>query len=75
MATPGGWGKGVFWWEPAAARGLVQRGYFDAEHNAQPVLEAFETMPFRSRLASPPAEGQDIQVRFFTRRDAVAGLN
>jgi len=40
----------------------------------QPVLGAFETLPFRSRLASPPAEGHDIQVRFFTRRDAVAGL-
>jgi len=38
------------------------------------VLGAFENMPFRSRLASPPAEGHDIQVRFFTRRDAVAGL-
>jgi hypothetical protein len=42
---------------------------------SQPVLEPFETLPFRSRLASPPAEGHDIQVRFFTRRDAVAGLN
>jgi predicted Zn finger-like uncharacterized protein len=41
---------------------------------SQPVLGAFETLPFRSRLASPPAEGHDIQVRFFTRRDAVAGL-
>jgi predicted Zn finger-like uncharacterized protein len=41
---------------------------------SQPVLGAFESMPFRSRLASPPAEGHDIQVRFFTRRDAVAGL-
>jgi predicted Zn finger-like uncharacterized protein len=41
---------------------------------SQPVLEAFETLPFRSRLASPPAEGHDIQVRFFTSRDAVAGL-
>ena len=41
---------------------------------SQPVLGAgFETLPFRSRLASPPAEGHDIQVRFFTRRDAVAG--
>jgi hypothetical protein len=40
----------------------------------QPVLAPFETMPFRSRLASPPADGHDIQVRFFTRRDAVAGL-
>jgi hypothetical protein len=41
---------------------------------SQAVLGAFETMPFRSRLASPPSEGHDIQVRFFTRRDAVAGL-
>lgn len=41
---------------------------------SQPVLGAFEAMPFRSRLASPPAEGHDIQVRFFTSRDAVAGL-
>lgn len=41
---------------------------------SQAVLEPFETLPFRSRLASPPAEGHDIQVRFFTRRDAVAGL-
>jgi predicted Zn finger-like uncharacterized protein len=41
---------------------------------AQPTLGAFETLPFRSRLASPPAEGHDVQVRFFTRRDAVAGL-
>jgi hypothetical protein len=40
----------------------------------QPTLEPFETMPFRSRLASPPAEGHDIQVRFFTRRDAVASI-
>jgi predicted Zn finger-like uncharacterized protein len=41
---------------------------------SQPRLGAFETLPFRSRLASPPAEGHDIQVRFFTRRDAVAGV-
>ena len=41
---------------------------------SQPTLGAFETLPFRSRLASPPAEGHDVQVRFFTRRDAVAGL-
>jgi predicted Zn finger-like uncharacterized protein len=39
----------------------------------QPKLGAFETMPFRSRLASPPAEGHDVQVRFFTSRDAIAG--
>jgi hypothetical protein len=33
---------------------------------SQPMLGAFEAMPFRSRRASPPAEGRDIQVRFFT---------
>jgi len=37
---------------------------------SQPVLEPGETLPFRSRLASPPADGQDLQVRFFTKRDA-----
>ena len=40
---------------------------------SQPVLEPGEAMPFRSRLASPPADGQDLQVRFFTRRDVRAG--
>ncbi len=38
------------------------------------VLGPGETMPFRSRLASPPGEGKDVTVRFFTRHDAVAGL-
>lgn len=42
---------------------------------AQPsesVIEPGERLPFRSRLASPPQEGQNVQVRFFTHRDAVA---
>jgi predicted Zn finger-like uncharacterized protein len=39
------------------------------------VLAAGETLPFRTRLASPPAEGRDVVVRFFNRRDlASAGL-
>ena len=44
---------------------------------AMPSREALapgETLPFRSRLASPPGEGRDVMVRFFTRLDAVAGL-
>jgi predicted Zn finger-like uncharacterized protein len=41
----------------------------------QPVLEPGQRLAFRSRLASPPAEGHDVQVRFFTRRDAIAGLH
>ena len=40
----------------------------------QPVLEPGQSLPFRSRLASPPAEAHDVQVRFFTRRDTIAGL-
>ena len=40
---------------------------------SQPVLEAGEAIPFRSRLASPPADGQNLQVRFLTRRDAATG--
>jgi arabinogalactan endo-1,4-beta-galactosidase len=41
MQTPGGHGKGVFWWEPASNGGLAARGYFDANGNAQPVLGVF----------------------------------
>ena len=43
---------------------------------AQPtrsILGAGETLPFRSRLASPPAEANDVLVRFFNHRDIVAG--
>jgi predicted Zn finger-like uncharacterized protein len=38
------------------------------------VLVPGETLPFRSRLASPPRDGSQVVVRFFTRRDLVAGL-
>jgi predicted Zn finger-like uncharacterized protein len=38
------------------------------------VLEPGETLPFRSRLASPPGDGRDVTVRFFSRLDAIAGL-
>ncbi len=39
----------------------------------QPVLNPGEKVWFKSRLASPPAEGREIVVRFFQRRDIVAG--
>jgi predicted Zn finger-like uncharacterized protein len=42
---------------------------------SQSVLAPGARLPFRSRLASPPDDGAEVQVRFFTRRDAVAGLN
>lgn len=38
------------------------------------VLPAGETMRFRSLLATPPREGRDVVVRFFTRRDLVANI-
>src|SRR4051794_32404530 len=31
-------------------------------------------LPFRARLASPPADGRDVIVRFLNRRDVAAGL-
>jgi predicted Zn finger-like uncharacterized protein len=38
------------------------------------LLGAGETLPFRSRLASPPAEGANVSLRFFNRRDATSGF-
>ena len=39
----------------------------------QPVLQPGERAYFKSRLASPPPEGRNIDVRFFTKRDMAAG--
>ncbi|MBK3660883.1 zinc-ribbon domain-containing protein [Bradyrhizobium diazoefficiens] len=39
----------------------------------QTVLQPGERAFFRSRLASPPPEGRNIDVRFFTRRDIAGG--
>jgi predicted Zn finger-like uncharacterized protein len=39
----------------------------------QPVLKPGETAYFKSRLASPPPEGRNIDVRFFNKRDLAAG--
>jgi predicted Zn finger-like uncharacterized protein len=39
----------------------------------QPVLKPGEKAWFKSRLASPPPEGRNIDVRFFNRRDITAG--
>jgi predicted Zn finger-like uncharacterized protein len=39
----------------------------------QPVLQPGERAHFKSRLASPPPEGHDIDVRFFNKRDMAAG--
>jgi predicted Zn finger-like uncharacterized protein len=39
----------------------------------QPVLNPGEKAWFKSRLASPPPEGRNIDVRFFNKRDIAAG--
>jgi predicted Zn finger-like uncharacterized protein len=39
----------------------------------QPGLNPGDKAWFRSRLASPPAEGRSIEVRFFNKRDMAAG--
>lgn len=36
-------------------------------------LKPGERLPFRSRLASPPANASDVMVRFFTARDTATG--
>jgi hypothetical protein len=39
----------------------------------QPVLNPGERTWFKSRLASPPPEGRNIDVRFFSKRDIAGG--
>jgi predicted Zn finger-like uncharacterized protein len=39
----------------------------------QTVLRPGEGIRFKSRLASPPAEGRNLDIRFFNRRDIAAG--
>ena len=42
---------------------------------SKPALEPGQTLEFHSRLASPPKDGRDVEVRFFTHRDTIAGLH
>jgi predicted Zn finger-like uncharacterized protein len=39
----------------------------------RPTLGPQDRLPFRTRLASPPSDGRDVVVRFFTRHDLIAG--
>jgi predicted Zn finger-like uncharacterized protein len=52
-------GQEVYSWTALPARGVLAPG---------------ETIAFRSRLASPPPETSDVTVRFFSRRDRLAGI-
>lgn len=43
LQTPDQRCKGIFWWEPAVARGgLISRGFFDENGNSLPVLGVFD---------------------------------
>lgn len=54
-ATPHGRGKGIFWWEPAVARGpIASRGMFDREGNALPVITVFDA----KRVAADASAGE-----------------
>jgi len=50
-------GQEVYAWTALPSRGALSPG---------------ETLPFRSRLASPPPDMREVLVRFFNRRDLVA---
>jgi predicted Zn finger-like uncharacterized protein len=58
FAVRGSGGEELYSWTALPSRSILAPG---------------ETIDFRSRLASPPAEGREVLVRFFTRRDAVTG--
>lgn len=59
FAVTDGAGKEIYAWTARPSRTVLPPG---------------ETLPFRSRLASPPGEASGISVRFFNRRDAQAGF-
>ena len=42
---------------------------------ARSILGPGEALSFRSRLASPPSDAREVEVRFLSKRDLVAGLN
>ena len=52
MAAPENRGKGVFWWEAAVDRGTTQRGMFDANLNALPVVSITDQFT-RGKLPQP----------------------
>lgn len=59
FAVVDGAGKEIYAWTARPSRSLLPPG---------------EALPFRSQLASPPAEASGISVRFFNRRDLQAGF-
>jgi len=42
LSTPNNRGIGIFWWEPAVSGRLRNRGFFDDDGNALPVINVFD---------------------------------
>jgi arabinogalactan endo-1,4-beta-galactosidase len=42
LSTPNHRGAGIFWWEPAVTGRLRNRGFFDEDGNALPVMNVFD---------------------------------
>jgi len=58
----------------ALRNSLAQEVYAWTALPARSTLGPGESLPFRTRLASPPADGRDVAVRFFTRHDLITGV-
>jgi hypothetical protein len=57
----------------AARNAAGQEVYTWTALPSRSILGPGESLEFRSRLASPPADASDVMVRFFNRQDAIAG--
>jgi predicted Zn finger-like uncharacterized protein len=57
----------------ALRNSLGQEVYAWTALPARPALGPKESLAFRTRLASPPSDGRDVMVRFFTRHDLISG--
>jgi TolB protein len=49
LETPNHRGIGIFWWEPAVSGPLRNRGFFDDDGTALPVMGVFDHFPFEAR--------------------------
>jgi predicted Zn finger-like uncharacterized protein len=58
----------------ALRNSLAQEVYAWTALPARSTLGPGEALAFRTRLASPPADGRDVAVRFFTRHDLITGV-
>ena len=59
----------------ALHNGAKREVYAWTTETGRSILAPGDALPFKSRLASPPRDAREVQVRFFNPRDVVAGLN